>query len=233
MGENMKLYKCIKTYVNNLDECYGEELVNIRLYNNLLKKTTNSHTEAISKHINLFSDFCDVNERVILDNEYKNLVNSKIKFTENVYLDMNEILEMCDDDSEKKNIWKHLQLMCSVNNPSINAKEVLFQKETSETNFLKNMMDKVESSVDNMDSSNPMEAITGMMSSGVFSELVGSMTSGLQSGDLNIGNLLGTVNEMVGSMNINDSIPTNNNNQGPIEVSKKKRNRKNKKLRRK
>ena len=232
MGENMKLYKCIKTYVNNLDECYGEDLVNIRLYNNLLKKTTSSHTEAINKHIKLFSDFCDVNEKIILDNEYNNLVNSKIKFTENVYLDVNEILEMCDDDSEKKNMWKHLQLMCSVNNPSINAKEILFKKETSETNFLKNMMDKVESSVDNMDSSNPMEAITGMMSSGVFSELVGSMTSGLQSGDLNIGNLLGTVNEMVGSMNIDEGgVP--NNNQGTSEVPKKKRNRKNKKLRRK
>lgn len=231
MGENMKLYKCIKTYVNNLDECYGEDLVNIRLYNNLLKKTTSSHTEAIAKHIKLFSDFCDVNEKHILGNEYNNLVNSKIKFTENVYLDMNEILEMCDDDGEKKNMWKHLQLMCSVNNPSINAKEILFQKETSETNFLKNMMDKVESSVENMDSSNPMEAITGMMSSGVFSELVGSMTSGLQSGDLNIGNLLGTVNEMVGSMNIDEGgVP---NKQEPSEVPKKKRNRKNKKLRRK
>ena len=92
-------------------------------------------------------------------------------------------------------------------------------------------MDKVESSVDNMDSSNPMEAITGMMSSGVFSELVGSMTSGLQSGDLNIGNLLGTVNEMVGSMNIDEGgVP---NKQEPSEVPKKKRNRKNKKLRRK
>lgn len=231
MGENMKLYKCIKTYVNNLDECYGEDLVNIRLYNNLLKKTTSSHTEAIAKHIKLFSDFCDVNEKHILGNEYNNLVNSKIKFTENVYLDVNEILEMCDDNSEKKNMWKHLQLMCSVNNPSINAKEILFQKETSETNFLKNMMDKVESSVENMDSSNPMEAITGMMSSGVFSELVGSMTSGLQSGDLNIGNLLGTVNEMVGSMNIDEGgVP---NKQEPSEVPKKKRNRKNKKLRRK
>ena len=227
----MKLYKCIKTYVNNLDECYGEDLVNIRLYNNLLKKTTSSHTEAIAKHIKLFSDFCDVNEKIILDNEYNNLVNSKIKFTENVYLDMNEILEMCDDNSEKKNMWKHLQLMCSVNNPSINAKEILFKKETSETNFLKNMMDKVENSVENMDSSNPMEAITGMMSSGVFSELVGSMTSGLQSGDLNIGNLLGTVNEMVGSMNIDEGgVP--NNKQEPSEVPKK-RNRKHKKLRRK
>ena len=227
----MKLYKCIKTYVNNLDECYGEDLVNIRLYNNLLKKTTSSHTEAIAKHIKLFSDFCDVNEKHILGNEYNNLVNSKIKFTENVYLDVNEILEMCDDNSEKKNMWKHLQLICSINNPSINAKEVLFQKETSETNFLKNMMDKVESSVENMDSSNPMEAITGMMSSGVFSELVGSMTSGLQSGDLNIGNLLGTVNEMVGSMNIDEGgVP---NKQEPSEVPKKKRNRKNKKLRRK
>ena len=232
MGENMKLYKCIKTYVNNLDECYGEDLVNIRLYNNLLKKTTSSHTEAIAKHIKLFSDFCDVNEKHILGNEYNNLVNSKIKFTENVYLDVNEILEMCDDNGEKKNMWKHLQLMCSVNNPSINAKEILFKKETSETNFLKNMMDKVENSVENMDSSNPMEAITGMMSSGVFSELVGSMTSGLQSGDLNIGNLLGTVNEMVGSMNIDEG-SVSNNNQGTSEVPKKKRNRKNKKLRRK
>ena len=102
------------------------------------------------------------------------------------------------------------------------------KEETNETNFLKDMIDKVEDSIDGGDVNNPMEAITKMMTSGVFGELVGNMTNGLQSGDLNIGNLLGSVNDMVGT--INADIPQS---QSQSQSSPNKRNKKKKKPRRK
>ena len=104
------------------------------------------------------------------------------------------------------------------------------KEETNETNFLKDMINKVEDSIDGGNVNNPMEAITKMMTSGVFGELVGNMTNGLQSGDLNIGNLLGSVNDMVGTMNAD--MPQSQPQSQP-QSSPNKRNRKKKKPRRK
>ena len=103
------------------------------------------------------------------------------------------------------------------------------------------MINKVEDTMDGGTVNNPMEAITKMMTSGVFSELVGNMTNGLQSGELNIGNLLGSVNDMVGTMNqgegLNNPNPNPNPNPNKQEESgspqKIKRNKKSKRPRRK
>ena len=47
----------------------------------------------------------------------------------------------------------------------------------------------------------PMEAVTSIMQSGVFQELVTGMGEGLQNGDLDLSKLMGTVQNMVGNLN--------------------------------
>ena len=223
----MKTYKSIKEFVSSLNDCYGEDFHSVRLYNDLLEKITMSHTEAMKKHIHIFREFCLANEICILNKNYK-LVESNIVFSDKIYINVSEILENCDN-SEKATIWQHIAYIYSFFKPNNHIKNMLKKKEeTNETNFLKDMIDKVEDSIDGGDVNNPMEAITKMMTSGVFGELVGNMTNGLQSGDLNIGNLLGSVNDMVGT--INADIPQS---QSQSQSSPNKRNKKKKKPRRK
>ena len=232
MVDNNKTFNSIKTFVYNLNECYGDDYNGLSLYNTLLQKTTNSHTEFISKTINIFKNFCYDNENYIL-NKTKDMSSPKIVFSDKIFIDMKLILDECDN-SEKETIWKHIALIYSHYNPHNNVKEMLTQKPNNESNFIKDMINKVEDTIEGDNISNPMEAITKMMTSGVFSELVGNMTNGLQSGDLNIGSLLGSVNDMVGTMNGgNDNSGMNLVSEDVGEKKSRNRNRKKKKKRRK
>ena len=80
---NIKIFTSIKTFVSNLGECYGDSFPNIKSYNNLLQKTTNSHSEAIIKHTQIFRNFCLENEICILNKNYK-LVQDTILFSESI-----------------------------------------------------------------------------------------------------------------------------------------------------
>ena len=80
-------------------------------------------------------------------------------------------------------IWKHLLTISALVDPTGKAKQLL--KEASkknnnglEANFLTNIIEKVEENVD--PDANPMEAVTSIMQSGVFQELVTGMGEGLQ-----------------------------------------------------
>jgi hypothetical protein len=68
----------------------------------------------------------------------------------------------------------------------------------TETNFLTDIIDKVESHVD--PNANPMEAVSSIMQSGIFTDLIGGMNQGLSDGSLDIGKLMGAVQGMVGKL---------------------------------
>ena len=88
---------------------------------------------------------------------------------------------------------------------SSKAKEILREnlkknsKEGAETNFLAGVIDKFEKEVDT-DSNDPMQAISGLMQSGMITGLINDMHQGMQSGELDIGKLMGSVQGMIGAM---------------------------------
>ena len=106
------------------------------------------------------------------------------------------------DKYETETIWKHILAITAIIDPSSKAKDLLrdsLKGSGAEKNFLSDIINKVESNV-NHDASNPMEAVSSIMSSGVFTELMGGMSNGLQNGELDIGKLLGAVQGMVTSL---------------------------------
>ena len=72
-------------------------------------------------------------------------------------------------------------------------------QDNKEIDFLENIINRVEDAVD-PNSNNPMEAVSGIMSSGIFTDLVSGMGNGLQNGDLDLNKLLGTVQKMVSKL---------------------------------
>ncbi len=224
--DTIKIYNQIKEFVISLNECYGENFINIKLYNRLMEKTLPEHIDAISKHVYIFEQFCKTNETNIVKKNY-DFVQADIKYSEKVYLNMKEIFETSDD---RDVLWKYIYNISVMVNPKIEAKQML-NEDTSENNFLLDIMDKVERNID-PNSTNPMEAITSMMSSGVFSDLVGTMTSNLQSGDLNLGSLMGTMNTMMSGLS-NEGGMGQSMGQSMCQGGKKRRNNKKKKPKRK
>ena len=60
-------------------------------------------------------------------------------------------------------------------------------------------MNKVENCID-PNASNPLQAISTIMSSGLINELVNDMGQGIENGSLNLNSLMGTVQTMVSGM---------------------------------
>lgn len=192
-------FKSISKFINDLSEMFGENQRQLQLYSFLLSRTTLAHETAILKHTDIFRTFCVENRDAISGMEKSKLANPNIYYSEKVNIDMDEIFALADV-STTKTIWKHLLTISAIVDPTGEARKVLkeVKSQGNETNFLSDMMDKIEKNVDS--NANPMEAISSMMSSGIFTEMIGGMGNGLQDGSLDLGKLMGTVQKMVSKM---------------------------------
>ena len=87
--------------------------------------------------------------------------------------------------------------------PTSKAKELLkkqMENGGKEDEFLHNIIDKVEKQVD--PTADPMAAVGAIMNSGIFTDLVQGMNSGINDGTMDMGKLLGSVNKMVASLGV-------------------------------
>ena len=167
----------------------------------MISKTTLSHDIPIQKHITAVKQFCIENRYAILSKDSNN-IQGNITYSQRVYIDIKTIFAQSDSDT-KEIIWKHLLTLSALTDPTAKAKEIL--QETSKTSaneadFLANIIGKVEEHVD--PNANPMEAVSSIMKSGIFNELVGGMGNGLQDGSLDLGTIMGTVQKMVTTLNV-------------------------------
>jgi hypothetical protein len=207
-------FKAISTFINELVEVFGDDQHQLKLYARLISKTTIAHDTAIKKHVEAFRKFCINNRDSFLKSDHSLFVDPYIVYSDNVKVDMKEIFEK-SDKSTSKVIWKHLLTISALVDPSGEARRILKESniQGAETDFLSNIIGKIEDHVD--PNSNPMEAISSIMNSGIFSELIGGMGSGLQNGTLDISKLMGTVQKMVSTL----SPPSENGTMPPLDLS--------------
>lgn len=190
-------FKAISTFMNELGEMFGKGQHSLKLYCRLINKTTIAHETPIQKHIEAFRTFCVSNRKQILSKD-SNFSPSKISYSERVFVDMSLILNRTDSDTSEV-IWKHLLLISALVDPAGKAKEVLRNSsQGKEADFIKDIINKVEENVD--PDSNPLQAVTSIMQSGVFTDLIGGMNSGLEDGSLDLGKLMGTVSGMISTL---------------------------------
>lgn len=206
---NILIFKAISGFIRDLSDLYGKEQRSLNLYRRLIEKTSIIHEQAISKNIEIFRKFCVANRDAFQLADSDKVGETVIKYSDKVFIDMAAIFKLADSDS-KQSIWKHLLTISAFVDPGSNAKKML--KEMSqdsknnggsgkEEDFLSSIIQKVEGSIDpEAASANPMAAISSIMTSGVFTDLIGSMQSGIESGELNIEKMLGTVQSMLGGL---------------------------------
>ena len=193
------------------------------LYAHLISKTGTMHEEPIKKHIQLFHEFLEANKDAIIERKWESFYRYKIHYSEKVGLDLEPIFEVCDDE-ERQTILNHLLTLLAVVDPSSSAKEILEKqmehlRSLSATSSLNNstsggerqnsseqeeifLRDIMHSVNDNMDSTvdNPMALMNKMMNNGVFSNLMERMNQNLNDGNLDLGNMMGTMQRMMGNL---------------------------------
>ena len=195
------IFKSICHFIKDLNESFGDRQKSLYLYSALMDKTGIVNEEPIKKHVRLFTEFCKKNEEAILSKDESKIVQWELRYSEKVFIDMKSILRDADKE-EKSVIWKHLVALLALLHPSSQAKALLkTQKSRSgkEDEFLSTLIDKVGEHIDPT-SSNPMEMMNGIMSSGLFQEMVDSMNSGLSDGNLDLTKMLGSLQTMIGNI---------------------------------
>jgi hypothetical protein len=191
-------FKTISNFTNDLGEVFSEKHRPLKLYAHLINKTTLAHEKPIEKHIEAFRLFCVANREAISKRTVNKLSKEKIIYSKRVYINMKDIFLLADTETTGV-IWMHLLTISALVDPGGKAREILKEEAEKgggdEINFLTDIISKVEANV--KPNANPMEAVTAIMQSGIFSELVSGMGNGLQDGSLDLGKLMGTVQKMV------------------------------------
>jgi hypothetical protein len=202
---NIVAFKSICSFVKDLSDMFGNNNRPLALYNRLLEKTAITHDQAIEKNVSVFHKFVVTNRDAIIERQIDCLAVSKIEYSERIFIDLLPIYMKADKDA-KDAIEKHLLAICAIVDPASNAKKLLMEtlKSTSsgdadsETKFISDIISKVEGAIDPEKMNDPMQAVTSIMQSGVFNELVTSMSEGINSGSLNLGRLIGSMQGMMG-----------------------------------
>ena len=193
-------FEAISNFTNDLGEVFSDKHRPLKLYIHLINKTTLQHKEPINKHIDAFRKFCIENRDAIAEKNVKKFVEEKISYSNRVFIDMKQILNMADRETSIV-IWNHLLTISALVDPTGKARQILKDQtkkndsNKGEADFLTDIISKVEGQVD--PNANPMEAVTSIMQSGVFNDLVQNMGDGLQDGSLDLQKLMGTVSTMV------------------------------------
>lgn len=191
-------FKAISNFINDLGEVFSDKHRPLKLYAHLLNKTTIAHDKPIQKHIEAFRLFCTANRDAIANRDIKAFNKQKISYSKRVFINMNEIFQLADAETRTV-IWKHLLTVSALVDHAGKARQILKDQSdkngVDEADFLTNIISRVEDKVD--PNANPMDAISSIMQSGIFTDLVQGMGSGLQDGSLDLGKLMSTVQNMV------------------------------------
>ena len=194
-------FKAIHTFIMSMNEEFGNKNKPLRLYARLIEQTTFSHELPIKKHVQAFTNFCVLNRDAIYTKNIDKLHQSKISYSERVYLDIKDVFKLADRD-QKVVMWQHILTISALVDTTGRAKQILKDSNdnSKETNFLTDIIEKVEKNVDVENMSNPFDAIGQIMSSGVFTELIGNMNDQVNSGQLDINKMLSAVQGMVSNI---------------------------------
>ncbi len=207
-------YKAISDFTKELNNI-SEDNHSLKLYVHLLNKTTLSHDKAIRKHISIFRDFCIANRDGILKKDFSIFTQDRLEYSSRVFIDFKKIFS--ESDTETTNaIWKHFLTISALLDPAGKAKELLKKNANKEADFLSNIISKVENNV--KPDSNPLEAVSSIMNSGIFNELISDMNSGLENGNLDLSKLMGTVQQMCNGLNTSSDGSDSTDSENPLNM---------------
>tara|TARA_X000000950_G_scaffold283485_1_gene384407 strand:+ start:2680 stop:3360 length:681 start_codon:yes stop_codon:yes gene_type:complete len=213
--DDIQKFKVIVNFISDLHEIFGETNDSIEMYNILLEKTGLTNYNAIRKNITIFHEFLEENKNEIEKKDLENITGS-IKYSDNIILNIKNILQSTDNDNRNE-IWNHLSVLYSVifnNNSNIITTNTTTNTNTNTTtntntnitpsggDAFTNIVSKISNNVQNETSDDPGQIMQNMMQNGVFNELVNEMNESISNGDLDIGKMLGSLQNMLGNNNL-------------------------------
>jgi hypothetical protein len=209
MDSLSKPFNAIKDFVGSLEDLYQDQSKSLKLYAHLIKRTKfiQEHKGAITKHVNIFKDFCIKNRDAIVTQDKNKLISGTISYSDNVYIDLETILSWSDTETQKV-IWEHMLNISACTDKDSDALSILKSRELSVpktghdhvrgSDITSNLISKLESKVDTENiSDNPMEAISEIFNSGFLTDMMSELTQSIESGSFDLSQIQSSVNEMM------------------------------------
>lgn len=191
-------FNAITGFVKDLASEFGQRQHSLALYARLIEHMNLSQESAINKVVEGFIGYIGKNQAAIESQDMEKLTAGKISYSERVYVTLKPLFNQADSETRAV-MWKHLLTIYGLLYPNSQAKDILHKMNSevknAETAMISDMVQKIVPHL-NPEETNPMQAIMGLMSSGVFTELIGTMQKGMDDGSVNIKSLLGQVTSM-------------------------------------
>lgn len=191
-------FNAITGFVKDLSNEFKQKQHSLALYDRLIEHMGLSQEVAIRKVVDGFTTYISKNQTAIEQRDAEKLSSDKVVYSEKVFLVLRPLFDEADSET-KEAMWKHLLTIYGILYPDSHAKDILRSMKSEvknpETALISNMVEKIVPHL-NPDETNPMQAIMSLMSSGVFTELVGTMQKEMDGGSINMNSLLGTVSTM-------------------------------------
>jgi hypothetical protein len=186
-------FQAISSFINDLSDVFGEDQRSLKLYAHLISKTTAEHEIAISKHVQVFTEFCVLN-RASIESKNINLKSKLIVYSDKVMIDMSAIFKIADSSTTKV-IWRHLLIISALLDVAGKALTILKETPGKESDFMSDIIEKIELNIN--PEQDAASSIMSLMNSGVFTDLMQGLGSGMSDGTLDINSLLGGVQRII------------------------------------
>lgn len=208
MTSNDKKFSAISAFVSDLGTIFSVKQRSLKLYCKLLNQTKSEHKKAISKHIDIFTQFCTDNKEAINDKDYKKLVTTKLLYSDRVFIDILYVFNKSDVETQNI-IWQHILTISALVYPEGGAITVLAENKPAK-NYMNNVVEKISSQIDPKD--NPITAALKIMQSGALEDIFSSMSKGLADNEIDLDGIIKSIGGM--SSKIKDNTDSNPNISG-------------------
>lgn len=180
----------------------------LALYNRLVQKLSQEDENIIKKHVDIFKNFLSQYSDIILNKktlpEDAEIVFRKKGDKIDIYVDIGKIYKNAPEE-ERTNIMKHLLTLHELILPGKGALEKLenpltelgIDTSTNEGKFVQNIFEQAKPVAENIDSSDPSELFTSILSSGLFKNMATDLKSQMDTGSLDVSKLFGTMQSLM------------------------------------
>lgn len=202
--------EAVTLFVDALWDVFREEGVNpLALYHRLLEKIKPEDETEVTTCLSGFRRFLVTYHETLVSNRMASIpADAVISYgtSKSVHLPIGAFIRKADTDTVAV-IRQHLLTISAILEPNSTrfteitdaVKRAQVDTTTKEGSFVHNIMMRT-AEIDTSADGNPMTAITGLLSSGMLTDMVSSMTSGVQSGDMDPYALIGNMRGMLDSL---------------------------------
>lgn len=204
-ANTVQAFVAIKQFVEALAEIYDKKkgVTPLGLYRRLLTfvKAEKSEGKNIQKFLRGFALFYqEYNEYLVSDTLNKIPQGTHISYSKNAYIDIQKFIYKSREDSDvRQQIRVHLLTIQAFLETDDAKADYLLQKVTESENltaedqFVSNIVQKAQNAINDLDpetANNPMTAVSGLMKSGILSEMIVGLQNKVGSGEMDPSRLL-------------------------------------------